>query len=113
LTTKYLLKHAARGIVPDHIIDRPKVGFFNTAAEAWFRAQTDGVITDYLLDSAPAYAEWIDRAHVQRLVRRQASGGSAFRSLLPLLMLEIWLKEFLPRALSPEPTMRERVVVSP
>ncbi len=31
LDTKYLLKHAARGLVPDRIIDKPKVGFFHTA----------------------------------------------------------------------------------
>jgi asparagine synthase (glutamine-hydrolysing) len=111
-TTKYLLKRAARGIVPDRIIDRPKVGFFNAAAESWFRAQTDGVIAKYLLDPAPAFAEWVDVAYVQRLVRAQASGVSAFRRLLPLLMLEIWLSEYLPRAVGPVGTERERILVA-
>ena len=40
LDTKHVLKHAARGLVPDRIIDKPKVGFFNAAVDGWFRAQT-------------------------------------------------------------------------
>src|SRR6185503_11313885 len=38
LQTKHVLKHAARGLVPDRIIDKPKIGFFNAAVAAWFRA---------------------------------------------------------------------------
>ena len=38
LDTKHVLKHAARGLVPDRIIDKPKVGFFNAAVDGWFRA---------------------------------------------------------------------------
>ena len=33
-------KQAARGLVPDRIIDKPKIGFFNGAVDGWFRAQT-------------------------------------------------------------------------
>ena len=42
LDTKHVLKHGARGLIPDRIIDKPKVGFFNAAVDGWFRAQTQG-----------------------------------------------------------------------
>src|SRR5438093_2990672 len=35
LETKHVLKLAARGLVPDRIIDKPKVGFFNAAVGSW------------------------------------------------------------------------------
>ena len=38
--SKHVLKIAARGLVPDRIIDKPKVGFFNRSVEGWLRAQT-------------------------------------------------------------------------
>jgi len=113
LTTKYLLKRAARGIVPDRIIEKQKVGFFNSAVGAWFRAQTDGVITDYLLRPDPAYGELVDRTEVARLVAKHGRGeapGSA-HALLSILMLEIWLSEFLPRASAVTPVGRERIEV--
>jgi asparagine synthase (glutamine-hydrolysing) len=107
LTTKYLLKEAARGLLPDEIIDRKKVGFFNSAVDAWFAGQVHGLTSDYLLSPAPAYAEFVERDHVARLV---AAGGG--RALLPVLMLEVWLREFLPRAMHPPAAGAEREVVA-
>jgi asparagine synthase (glutamine-hydrolysing) len=101
LNTKHVLKHVARGLIPDRIIDKPKVGFFNAAVEGWFRAQTRGAISDYLLAPNPRYADLIDRHQVEQLVRSHADGtdtGNAY-TLLSLLMLEVWLSSYLPRAL--------------
>jgi asparagine synthase (glutamine-hydrolysing) len=102
LTTKHILKRAARGIVPDRIIDKPKIGFFRTAEDAWFRSQVSGVISDYLFDPEARYAEFLDRGEVARLVGAQTSDGSERneRLLLAILMLEIWLRTYVPRARS-------------
>jgi asparagine synthase (glutamine-hydrolysing) len=100
LTTKYVLKEAARGLIPDRIIDKQKIGFFAASVDRWFSAQTNGVITDYLLAPSPRYAEFIDRGTVAKMVARHADGTdtSHSRLLLSLLMLEIWLVDYLPRA---------------
>jgi asparagine synthase (glutamine-hydrolysing) len=100
LNTKHVLKHVARGLIPDRIIDKPKVGFFNAAVEGWFRAQTKGAISDYLLGPNPRYAELIDQRRVERLVREHADGTATGNSyaLLSVLMLEVWLSSYLPRA---------------
>jgi asparagine synthase (glutamine-hydrolysing) len=114
LETKHVLRRAARGLVPDRIIDKPKIGFFNSAVDEWFRAQTRGAISDYLLGPNPRYAEMIDRTEVERLVKGHASGtdGGNGYALLSILMLEVWLAEYLPRALSTESTaVRESIVV--
>src|SRR5262249_20911974 len=42
LTTKYLLKHASRGLVPDQIIDKRKLGFFRGASAQWLSKQLAG-----------------------------------------------------------------------
>lgn len=108
LETKHVLRHAARGLVPDRIIDKPKIGFFNAAVDDWFRAQTRGAISDYLLGPSPHYAEMLDRTEVERLVRGHAdgSGGNAY-VLLSVLMLEVWLSEYLPRAQAGSPASAE------
>jgi hypothetical protein len=99
--------------VPDRIIDKPKIGFFNSAVDDWFRAQTRGAIGDYLLGANPRYAEMIDRHEVERLVKGHADGSDAGNgyALLSILMLEVWLSEYLPRALSTETASRERIAV--
>ena len=102
LETKHVLRHAARGLVPDRIIDKPKIGFFNSAVDDWFRAQTRGAISDYLLGPNPRYAEMIDRSEVERLVKSHADrsdSGNGY-ALLSILMLEVWLAEYLPRSLA-------------
>jgi asparagine synthase (glutamine-hydrolysing) len=109
-TTKHVLKHLARGLIPDRIIDKPKVGFFNAAVDGWFRAQTRGAISDYLLGPSPRYAEILDRREVERLAARHADGSDTRNAyaLLSILMLEVWLSSYLPRASAAERWAPER-----
>ena len=101
LTTKYLLKRASRGILPDRIIDKRKIGFFAASVDGWFRDQADGAIAEYFLAPQPRYAELLDPQVVRDLVRRHAEtpNRTDARLLLAILMLEVWLSSFLPRAL--------------
>jgi asparagine synthase (glutamine-hydrolysing) len=113
LDTKHVLKHAVRGLIPDRIIDKPKVGFFNAAVDSWFRAQTRGAISDYLLGPNPRYAEMLDRREVEALVKGHADGtspGNAY-ALLSILMLEVWLSSYLPRSVATEAPARERLAI--
>jgi len=105
LTGKHLLRVAARDLVPDRIIDKKKVGFFNQSLGSWFRVQATGVANDYLLQPAPAYAQFVPREEVEKLIQAHAAGGApdADGFLLALLMLELWLTTTLPRALGPGP----------
>jgi len=112
LTTKYVLKQAARGIVPDRIIDKRKIGFFRGASHGWIRSQFDGAIKDYLFAPSPAYAELLERETVEELLREAMHTRRRVQVAFAILILEVWLSTFLPRALAaPEPG-RERVNIS-
>ena len=100
-TTKHVLKVAARGIVPDEIIDRPKVGFFSNTVDAWVEARLGDVLRDYLLDPAARTASFIAPSAVEALIAARAAGDrSGSRALLALLVLEAWLSTAVPRALA-------------
>ena len=98
--TKYLLKRAARGLVPDRLVDKPKVGFFNAEVGRWLSTQAGKDASDVLLDPGARYEDILDRRTVTALLTRyrdnpQSGDGHA---LLTVLMLELWLSTFLPRA---------------
>jgi asparagine synthase (glutamine-hydrolysing) len=99
-STKRILRSVARGLVPDLVIDRPKVGFFSGAVEYWFHRQVGGAIGEVLLDPGARYTQFVERAEVERLIR---GGGSYRRSklLLSVLMLELWLSTYLRNATRP------------
>jgi asparagine synthase (glutamine-hydrolysing) len=99
-STKRILRSVARGLVPDLVIDRPKVGFFSGAVEYWFQRQVGGAIGEVLLDPGAGYTQFVERAEVERLIR---GGGSYRRSklLLSVLMLELWLSTYLRNATRP------------
>ena len=101
LNTKYILKRTARGILPDRVIDKPKIGFFRGAVSSWFAAQAGRAIDDYLLAPDARYREFLDAGEVRRLValHRKRGDTDLGHLLLALLMLEVWLSTYLPRAL--------------
>jgi asparagine synthase (glutamine-hydrolysing) len=113
LNTKHVLKHVARGLIPDQIIDKPKVGFFNSTVEGWFRYQTKSAISDYLLGPSPAYADLLDRSRVEALVRDHMTGRDTSNAytLLSVLMLEVWLSSYVPRATGASSSPTERITV--
>ncbi len=100
-TTKYVLKEAARGIVPDRIVDKRKIGFFAGTVGGWFEAQASRAVRDYLLRPDARSAEILDPAAVRELVARHRASSQRADSqlLLSILMLEVWLATFVPRAL--------------
>ena len=99
LRTKHVLKEAARGIVPQRIIDKRKIGFLRGATSGWLQSQMDYAISDYLLAPNPHYAEFLDRAAVERLIAQHRSVDDS-HLLLVILMLEVWLATYVPRAIS-------------
>jgi asparagine synthase (glutamine-hydrolysing) len=115
LQTKYILKEAARGILPDRIIDKRKIGFFRGSVGQWFQAQASQAVKDYLLQPEPRYAEILDPAAVRDLVETRANGLRSSDSdehlLLAILMLEVWLSA-VARRVAPPPGLREQVTLA-
>jgi hypothetical protein len=81
------------------VIHKRKLGFFQGPTAGWLQAQMDGAISDYLLSPSPRYAEFLDRGAVERLVRAHREQKPVdVKLLVGVLMLEVWLASYLPRA---------------
>jgi len=100
-TGKIVLRHAARGIVPDRIIDKPKIGFFNAAVDMWLRGQIGATLGERLLDPGSAVSGLLDPVELARLVHEHVAGRDSRSGdlLVAVIMLELWLSSFLDRAL--------------
>lgn len=100
-TTKYILKQAARGLLPDAIIDRPKHGF-GVPLGAWLkRDQT--LVRDILLDRRTRERGLLDAATVTALLDDHAAGRRDHgQRIWALLTLEVWHRLFIdPAELTP------------
>jgi asparagine synthase (glutamine-hydrolysing) len=101
--TKAVLRQVARGIVPDRIIDKPKVGFFVDASEEWLRSQLRGSLGERLAEPELRCDEFLDRGSVTALLdafRDDAPGAPRARAVLSIVMLESWLGTYVPRAVA-------------
>lgn len=94
LTTKYLLKRALRGLLPDEILSRRKMGF-GVPIGHWFRRELKGFLSDSVL-SARALRRGYFKPEVVRHLVEQHIGGRRDHApqLWTLLMLELWHREF-------------------
>ena len=107
LDTKHILRESARGIVPGWVIDRPKVGFFHGAVGGWITGHARRAVDDYLLRPDARSSDFLEPAAVRELVTRSHAGAAAETQLLiAILVLEIWLSTYLPRATSVAPAAR-------
>lgn len=99
LEGKHVLRQLARDLVPDFVLDKRKRGFFNESVDAWLAAENGAVVERVLLCPEPAYERIVDRGVVERAVGAWRAGQPRQAPLLlSLIMLELWLKEYLPRA---------------
>ncbi len=102
LQGKHVLREAARGLVPDFVLAKKKKGFFNEKVGSYIGAAGGALVDRVLLGPDPAYAQVIDQAAVRRAVTEYRAGNIANEKLLlALVMLELWLSEYLPRAMAP------------
>jgi asparagine synthase (glutamine-hydrolysing) len=94
--TKVILKDAARGLLPDSVIDKRKVGFFNGSVAPWLTRQAGTLVGDALAGPAPAYASLLDPRAVRAAFSDHVSGRdlSQGRTLFTIAMLELWLQAF-------------------
>lgn len=88
-TRKYILKEAARGLLPDAIIDREKHGF-GVPLGAWLRRDSQPV-RDILLSDTARARHLLNMTEVENLISAHTSGARdhGFR-LWSLLALETW-----------------------
>jgi asparagine synthase (glutamine-hydrolysing) len=95
-TTKYILKRAMRGILPDSIIDRPKRGFA-VPLGYWFRGKLGAYVRDLLLGDRSTRRGFFNGGHIENLVSRHERGENLDLQLWTLISFELWSRAFLDR----------------
>jgi asparagine synthase (glutamine-hydrolysing) len=93
-TTKYILKAAMRGILPDRIIDRPKRGFA-VPLDYWFRGKLGPYVRELVLGEGSRRRGIFDSQYVENLVARHDKGEDLGLQLWSLISFELWSRTFL------------------
>ncbi len=90
---KVLLRRAMKGILPDSILKRGKMGF-GAPLGAWFRSDLDGFVRERLLDPASPLYEYLRPEAVADLLKRHgAATADLSAQIWALLTLESWLRQ--------------------
>jgi asparagine synthase (glutamine-hydrolysing) len=94
LKTKWILRQAGRSLIPDAILDRPKVGF-RVPVNKWFRGAMRGYLQDHLQGSDSKTRAYFDPHVLDRVVGDHIEGKQNHEKLLwALLNLEIWHRQY-------------------
>jgi asparagine synthase (glutamine-hydrolysing) len=93
--SKYLLKSGLRGILPDEVLDRPKMGF-GVPLAAWLRGSLREMLVDTVLSESALARGYFKPASVRKMVDAHMAGSSDYQYILwDMLMLERWHRMFI------------------
>ncbi|HAT73389.1 MAG: Asparagine synthetase [Candidatus Moranbacteria bacterium GW2011_GWF2_36_839] len=91
---KYILKEALRGLVPDEVMFRPKMGF-GIPIDVWFRAELKNFAYDTLLSEKAINRKLFKKEAVRALLDEHVNTqiSHAYR-IWALITLELWFREY-------------------
>ena len=90
-TTKWILRKALEGRVPEQVLKLPKHGF-SIPVGSWFQSELSGYLRETLLAKDAHVREFVDRTQLQKLVNEHVDGQRNWgNQLWGLLTLEVWL----------------------
>jgi asparagine synthase (glutamine-hydrolysing) len=99
--SKHLLKSALRAVLPDAILDRPKMGF-GVPLGAWLRGSLKEMLIDTVLSDRALARGYFKPAAVRAMVDAHMAGSNDYHYILwDMLMLERWHRMFIDRAAAP------------
>ena len=97
LVQKHLLKHAFRGILPETVLRRKKMGF-GVPIDRWLRGELREMTHDLLLDPRALARGWFDAAALRRLLdEHERQTAFHHHRLWSLLVLELWHRTYVDR----------------
>ena len=94
-TTKYVLRQSMKGVLPEQILARPKMGF-PVPVGAWFRGPYAQVLDEYVLGSRAMDRGIFNPETAQTLVNEHQRGAANHTERLwSLVNLEMWFRRFI------------------
>ena len=91
---KYLLKRALRGVVPEQVVQRRKMGFA-VPLQSWFRDDLASFVEDVALDRRTAQRGIFAPPAIEKLLRAQRSLTQLTPHLWTVLVFELWCRSYL------------------
>jgi asparagine synthase (glutamine-hydrolysing) len=92
-TTKYILRQAMKGVLPDEILTRKKMGF-PVPVGAWLRGPFKYIVDEYVLSERARMRGLFNADFVHSLVARHQAGENHAERLWLLINFEIWQRRF-------------------
>lgn len=93
-TTKFLLKEAMKGILPDEILYRQKMGF-PVPVGSWFRNEFKHIVDEYVLSERSLNRGIFNADFVREVVAKHNSGENYDERIWHLVNFEIWQRQFI------------------
>ncbi|MGE5468266.1 MAG: asparagine synthase (glutamine-hydrolyzing) [Ignavibacteria bacterium] len=94
LATKWILRAAAREVLPREILERPKVGF-RVPVNRWFQEGLRDFLLDHLRGGDSLTRGYFDARALDRVLAEHLAGRQNHEKLLwSLLNLEIWHRQY-------------------
>ncbi|HKP80809.1 MAG TPA: asparagine synthase (glutamine-hydrolyzing), partial [Pyrinomonadaceae bacterium] len=92
-TTKYVLRESMKGVLPEKILSRSKMGF-PVPIGSWFRGPFKSVIDEYVLSDRALSRGIFAPDFVRKIVALHQAGEDHAERLWSLLNFEMWLRRF-------------------
>ncbi len=91
---KALLKHALRGLLPDDLLYRPKMGF-PVPIDAWLRGRLFQPVHDLLFDPEARIRRFLNVGHARNMWAAHQESRQIFGTQIwQLALLELWMRRF-------------------
>lgn len=95
-TTKYVLRESMKGVLPEKILTRSKMGF-PVPIGSWFRGPYKSVVDEYVLGERALSRGIFAPEFVRKIVSLHQSGEDHSERLWALVNFEMWLRRFFDR----------------
>lgn len=92
-TTKYVLRESMKGVLPEKILSRSKMGF-PVPIGKWFRGPFKSIVDEYVLSDRALSRDIFAADFVRGLVARHQAGEDHSERLWALVNFEMWLRRF-------------------
>jgi asparagine synthase (glutamine-hydrolysing) len=93
--SKYILKEAFRGILPEMILNRRKEGF-SIPIKSWMKEELKPMMLDFLSPAALQRTGYFEPGYVQQLIGEHLAGKENHsHRLWALLMFQMWHNEYM------------------
>jgi len=94
LRSKWILRQAAKRLIPERILKRPKVGF-RVPVNQWFRGEMRDFLVDHLQGTSSMTRSYYDTRVLDQALAEHLNGRQNHEKLLwTLLNLEIWHRQY-------------------